>query len=211
MPARFQDSVTEVLFVNDAKLALSVDEIVSAYVPGKSLHESDLKQCNKSLVKFAAKSLVQKYLRENKPMVDKNGDVLVLSEKVHESKYPKNITKKGNFVNFPTAVAVKNSIVTPYSSMIVLINQAQKDVRNEFNILLSLWHFLTIYKTLQMLEIEETKSNKFDRKPEEGINPLSGNFFMSLLYSSAAHNQGSFSICLLIGLLVLLGLDFNLQ
>ena len=68
-------------------MALSVDDILSFYVPGKDIHESDMKQCNESLTKFAAKKFMQKYLRENVPTVDQKGDVLVPLEIVHESTF----------------------------------------------------------------------------------------------------------------------------
>jgi hypothetical protein len=86
-PTRYQDFVTETLFINNAKMALSVDDILSFYVPGKAIHESDMKRCNESLTKFAAKKFMQKYLRENVSTVNHKGDLLVPLEKVHDSTF----------------------------------------------------------------------------------------------------------------------------
>jgi hypothetical protein len=157
-PTRYQDFVTETLFINNAKMALSVDDILSFYVPGNDIHESDMKRCNESLTKFAAKKFMQKYLRENVSTVNHKGELLVPLEKVHE-------------------IAVKHSIVTPYSSMIVLINRQQRD----------------------MLEMEESQDNKFERKPEWN--------WRSLLYSSSSTIQRSFPI--MFALLVLLQLQIR--
>ncbi len=86
-PNKFQDFTTEALFINDAKVALSVEDVISRYIPGKdSLHETDMKPCSDSLLKFAAKKYMQKYLRENKMHVDE-GEVINPLEKVHEGTY----------------------------------------------------------------------------------------------------------------------------
>lgn len=84
-PNKFQDFATEALFINDARVALSVDDVIARYVPGRdSLHETDMKPCNESLSKFVAKKYMQKYLRENRPHVDEEGEAVNPLERVHE-------------------------------------------------------------------------------------------------------------------------------